>query len=196
MSENQVGLVDATIIALLAFLREAHIPLTDDQICLGAEFRTYNPGIEDFLKNMRLAGIQNILLSSGSKAYLERTTIAPSFDEIHASTMTYSDQGEAIAVKHALTEPEKAIILSQIAQSLNGNPSDCTGTVYIGDGPTDLFAMEYVKSHGGTTIMVHLDPTTEPQLDETQRSLVDYLVPVDYRSNSELARIINSFINQ
>jgi len=175
-------------------MREANIPVTDEQVCLGAETRQYNPGVEKFLRKMKDLGVKNILLSSGSKVYLERTEVAPLFDEIHASTMRYDNRGEATGVEYVLSEPEKAVALRGIAKSINGNPEDCHGIVYIGDGPTDLYAMEYVKARGGKTIMVHRDGAKSVLVEQAGAAAVDYEVPADYREGSELAEVIGQNI--
>lgn len=187
-SEKRIGMVDAMIETILSMMREAGVPLTDEQLCLGAEDRVYNPGVEEFLSKLKNRGIKNYLLSSGAKAYLEKTKVAPLFDDIYASTVSYNKNGEIIDKEYALTEPEKAVVLRKIAELVNGNPEDCSGIVYIGDGPTDLFAMDYVKAHGGATIMVHSDKLSGEFVDEN--AAVDYDVVADYRDGSELSEII------
>ncbi len=191
-SEKEIGMVDAMIDTILNLMREAGVPLTDEQLCLGAEDRIYNPGVEDFLMKLKERGVKNYLLSSGAKAYLKRTKVAPLFDGIYASTVSYDENGEIIDAEYALTEPEKAVVLRKIAENMNGDPEDCSGVVYIGDGPTDLFAMDYVKAHGGTTIMVHCDKLSGEFVDEN--AAVDYGVDADYRDGGELSKIIDRML--
>lgn len=186
--ENKLGLVEATIEVILGLMWEGGTPLTNEKLCLGASDRVYNPGVEDFLQKLRGYGVKNYLLSSGVKAYLERTKIAPVFDDIYASTVSYDENGEIIGIEYALTESEKAVVLHKIAELVNGNPENCAGIVYIGDGPTDLFAMEYVKSHGGTAIMVHCDRLNDEPVDKN--AVVDHYVAADYRDGRRLSEII------
>lgn len=188
MSENGIGLVDATMETILNLMREANILLTNEQLCLGAEDRVYNPGVEDFLAKLKNHGIKNYLLSSGAKAYLEKTKIAPLFDGVYTSTMSYDENGEIAGTEYVLTEPEKAIVLRKIAELVNDDSENCSGIVYIGDGPTDLFAMDYVKAHGGTTIMVHCDKLSGDFVGGN--AAVDYDIAADYRDGSELSKII------
>ena len=192
MSENGIGLVDATIEVILNSMREAGIPLTNEQLCLGAEDRVYNPGVEDFLTKLRKSGVKNYLLSSGAKAYLEKTKVAPLFDGIYASTVNYNKNGEITDTEYALTEPKKAVVLRKIAKLINSDPEDCSDIVYLGDGPTDLFAMEYVKTHGGVTIMTYCDKLSGEFVSEN--APIDHNVTADYRDGSELSKIINQMI--
>lgn len=193
MLEDGVGLVDATIETILSLMREANIPLANEQLCLGAEDRVYDPGVEDFLVKLRKRGIKNYLLSSGAKAYLEKTKVAPLFDDIYASTVSYDENGKITSTEYALTEPEKAIVLRKIAELVNGDQENCSGIVYIGDGPTDLFAMDYVKAHGGATIMVHCDKLSGEFVDEN--AAVDYYdVAADYRDGGEISGIIERLL--
>lgn len=192
--EEKIGLVEATITTILNYIQEAGIPVTDEQVCLGAENRQYNLGVKEFLQKMKALGVKNILLSSGSKAYLEKTKVAPLFDEIYASTMKYDNAGEAIGVEYVLDEPEKANVLRAIAESVNNDPENCQGVVYIGDGPTDLYAMKYVKTHGGKTIMIRHDKAESTLVEQNQDAAVDYEVPASYQEGSELDGIIRSLL--
>lgn len=187
-SEKRIGMVDAMIETILSIMREAGVPLTNKQLCLGAEDRVYNPGVEEFLSKLKNRGIRNYLLSSGAKVYLEKTKVAPLFDDIYASTVSYDENGKIIDTEYALTEPEKAVVLRKIAELVNGNPEDCSGIMYIGDGPTDLFAMDYVKAHGGVTIMVHCDKLSGEFM--SKNVAVNYDVVADYRDDSELNEIV------
>lgn len=186
---DNLGLVESTIETILDIMRKGGVALTNDNLCLGAKERSYNPGVENFLSNLQNNNIKNFLLSSGAKAYLEETQIAPYFDKIYASTVAYDGDGRVTGIEYALNEPEKAIVLQKIAQDINGNPEDCNGIVYIGDGPTDVYAMDYTNAHGGHSIMVYLD---ENSLQQNRAA--DYNVLADYRPESELSKIIASLM--
>jgi len=190
----------AFILVILDTVKDAGYSLTDSNITLGADRREYRPGVTDFLKKIQELGIANYLLSSGSKAYLERTTIAPFFTGIYGSTLLYDESGEATGPDYAMTTEAKIDSVRQIARSLGGSPEDCSGLIYIGDGPTDIPVMDYVKNHGGVTILVQ-DPVTkadvEKQLQEfAANAPIDDIIMhrflADFRDDSELSKFVMS----
>ncbi len=62
----QVDFVRAAFLTLLDNMKSAGVSLTDDSICLGADKREFNPGVLEFLRKLRLAGVRNYVLSSGN----------------------------------------------------------------------------------------------------------------------------------
>lgn len=188
----------AFINIILDTVKAAGYDLTDENITLGADQREYHSGVEEFLQKVQALGADNYLLSSGSKAYLERTTIAPYFTGIYGSTLSYDVNSEAVGIDHAMTTEAKVDSLRQIAQSINGLPEDCTGLVYVGDGPTDVPVMDYVKNHGGVTVLVQ-DPTTQADVERQLQELaagtpikeaITYRFPADFSVDSELSQFI------
>lgn len=194
MQAAQVDVVRATILTILDVIKAAGLPLTDENICLGADAREFNLGVPEFLSKLQEAGVKNYILSSGSKAYLARTAIAPYCTEIFGSTLRYDQNGEAIDLDLVVTPEEKAAILQKLAQELNGAADDCSGMVYVGDGPTDADAMAYIKAHGGKAILVYRDPNSEDVEVMREQGVVDLFAPADYRAGGELAKYIDKLI--
>lgn len=194
MQTEQVDVVRATILTVLGIIEAAGLPVTDENICLGADAREFNLGVLEFLSKLQQAGIKNYILSSGSKAYLARTAISPYCTEIFGSTLRYDQNGEAIDLDLVVTPKEKAVILQKLAQELNGTTNDCHGMVYIGDGPTDADAMAYIKEHGGSTILVYRDPESEDVEAMRKQNVVDLFASADYRAGGELSNYINKLI--
>ena len=56
-----------------------------------------------------------------------------------------------------MNDKKKVIGIKKILESLNIEDDDCRELIYIGDGLTDLDAMEFIKKHGGITIFVCQD---------------------------------------
>lgn len=189
---DNIDIYDAMMRLILNFARKSGLPLTDENIALGADTRIYNPGVEDFLKKMCAKGVKNYLLSSGVKAYLGYLEIAPFFTEIFATTLNYDEKGEATTPKQVMTVEQKAETLRELAQELNGNSEDCTGMVYIGDGPTDIFALEFVKNHGGKAVLVYRSEDSDEVKAVREKDAADAYFPADFRKGSGLDRYIEN----
>lgn len=179
-------LFEAMILVILDTVKGAGYKTTDQNIALGASTRSYNPGVEEFLHATQEKGVKNYIISSGSKAYLEQTVVAPYFQEIYASILKYNNTGEAIGVEFTMTEQQKAKAIRKIAKNINGDDNDCSDIVYIGDGMTDLPAMEFIKKHGGKNILVYLDADSEDVVKLRKTGVIDNFVSADFRPSSEL----------
>lgn len=192
-NEN-IELFEAIILVILDTVRNAGLDATAENIALGATTRPYNPGVEEFLCSLQEKGVNNYILSSGAKDYIDNTAIAPYLKAVHASTLKYDDTGKATGVDLVMTVPQKAKALEKITEEVNGRQDDCSGMVYVGDGPTDLHAMKFIKEHGGQNILVYLDAESEDVAKMREAGVVDYFVPADFRPESELWRIVFGMI--
>lgn len=193
VEQKRTNIYEAMIWTILKTVKEAGFRLSDENISIGADERLYNPGVEDFLVHLKNRGVKNYLLSSGAKAYLERLKIAPYFEEIHASVLSYNENSEANGLKYVMTDSEKSVALRKIAKQVSDVADDFSGIVYIGDGPTDVAAMEYIKRHGGRAILIRHSSTDEnwPQVDADG---VDLATTPDFTEDSELATYIDGLI--
>lgn len=191
--QENVNKYEAMIRTILKFVQDAGFALTDNNISIGAEERVYNPGVKELLEWLKQHGIKNYLLSSGAKAYLERLEIAPYFEAVYASTLSYDDTNVVNGIKHVMTDTEKPITLQKIAQDINDSPDDFSGIVYIGDGPTDVVVMDCIKEHGGIAILIQHD-TTDPNWPQVDANGVDLATGPDFTLNGELATYLKSLV--
>lgn len=189
-AEN-IDIYEAMIQVILDAVRQAGFKLTDENIALGADQRVYNPGVEEFLANLRQRGVANYLLSSGSKAYLKHLKIAPEFTEIYATVLSYDKNGEVNGIVRVMSADEKAVALQEIAQQVNGRADDFSGITYIGDGPTDVVAMEYIKQHGGGAVLIQHE-INDPNLPTVDASIADLVTGPDFSANGELAKYFST----
>lgn len=195
-ARDKLDVFDAMIRHILAIVQAGGYALTDENIALGADSREYRPGVPEFLQRYQQLGILNYLLSSGSKAYLAHTKIAPFFAEIYASTLKYNNQGEATGPDHVMSTEAKIDSLKTIATVCNGSAEDCSGLIYIGDGPTDIPVMTYTKAHGGITIMV-CDEQNAAEVAKLSdqpagQDVVSQRFAADFRTGSELDSFIKA----
>lgn len=188
---DNTDIYDAMAQIILSLMQQAGFQLTDENLALGADQRVYNPGVEEFLANLRQQGIANFLLSSGLQSYLKHLKIAPEFTEIFATVFSYDQSGEVNGITRVMSTDEKAVALQEIAEQINGRPDDFSGIIYIGDGPTDVVAMEYIKQHGGGAILIQHD-IADPDLPTVDASKADLVTIPDFTTDGELANYINA----
>lgn len=191
IAQEKVEFYEAFIRTTLKIVSDAGFELTNENIGLGAKNRIYNPGVVEFLQALRNSGVKSYILSSGAKAYLEQTEIAPFFTEICASTLTYDASGKVNGIESVMTPEQKTETLRKLARELSGDKEDCREIVYFGDGPTDMDVMKLVKAHGGKNIMVNNDHSAEEVMKSTEEGLVDLVAPADFSKNSEISNFFN-----
>ncbi len=188
--QKGLEMFEAMILTILDIVHGAGIKTTRQNIALGADKRTYNPGVEEFMCTLQEKGVKNYILSSGAKDYLQQTMVVPYCESIYASTLEYNGEGEAVGTKIVMTISQKAKTLENIADEVNGNKYDCSGMFYIGDGPTDLYAMEFIKAHGGKNILVYRDVNGDNVAKMRKTGVVDHFVQADFCSGSELWQLV------
>ncbi len=188
--EENIELYDAVYRAFFQIIRKSNLPLTDDNFCIGAESIAYNEGVEDFLSYLKNNGVNNYLLSSGLKVFLERTSIAHSFKQIYATTFIYDDNNEATEVDYLMSDKNKVSVIKEIIKSIGKKEDDCKNVIYIGDGLTDYYAMEYVKNHGGTSIFVYKNQDRQDLSQLEENGVISYSAFADFRENSDLCNYI------
>lgn len=188
-NDKNINVYCATYEVFFQLMRDANLKLVDENFSLGADYVTYNNGVEDFLKFLKENGIHNYLLSSGLKVYLDKTNIVKYFDKIYATTFTYNSDGEVIGVDNLMSDRNKVIAIKDILHSMGRQEDDCQNVVYIGDGFTDRYAMEYVKRNGGTSIFVYKEDNSELKKLEAE-AIVSFSTFADYSDNSELRNYV------
>lgn len=161
--------------------------LNDDNMSLGADELEYNNGVFEFLEEINNMNVDNYLLSSGIKVLLERTHVAKYFEEIYATTFSYKDN-LIVGTGHIMSDKKKVDVIKEIVK--NNGVEDCRDVVYLGDGLTDLYAMEYVKDNGGTSIFVYLDPDNKELVMAKEKNCVSLFTLADYSKGSELYNYI------
>lgn len=155
--------------------------LVDSNLSLGADNVMYNKGVEEFLELLQQNNVPNYLLSSGLLVYLEKTKVAQYFEKIFATTFIYDENNEVIDIDYLMSDENKVEAIKQITLE-----SDCKDIIYIGDGLTDYYAMEYVKNNGGTVIFVFNDEDSKDISIMKEKNIVDLFTKADFSTSSEL----------
>lgn len=187
---DNIDVYTATHTVFLQLIKNANFPLTDESFALGADNIVYNDGVVDFLNFSKNNNIHNYLLSSGLKAYLEKTSIAKYFDKIYATTFAYNNHNEAIGIDYLMSDKNKVVAIKEILKMLGKQETDCRNVIYIGDGFTDHYAMEYVKRNGGTSIFVYRDKDNDDLKRLEEEKVISYSTYADFSNNSDLSNYI------
>lgn len=173
----------------LDVVRKSEYTLNDENISLGAEKLEYNEGVFEYFDELKEKNIKNYLISSGIKVLLDRTAVSNYFNEIYATTFKY-DNDIIIDTDYLMSDKKKVDIIKKILIDNGYSDDDCSDVIYIGDGLTDLYAMEYVKSNGGDSIFVYLDDKNELIKVAENSDAVSYFDYADYSINSTLFNYI------
>ena len=174
---------------LLEVLKDNNVPRTKENFKLGAENIEYNPGVYDFFNRNKDLNIINYIVSSGSKDFLDGTIIRGFFKDIYATTFKFDSNGDAFDVDFLMSDKRKVEIIKNILQDNGIIDEDCSNVIYVGDGLTDLYAMEYVRNHGGETIFVYGDENNEQLKAAKEVGVVSYYTKADFNMNSDFSNV-------
>lgn len=184
--EEQIDLYESFYSVAFATIKKSKIELTDDNISLGSDKVVYNKGVIDFLKELKNSNIDNYLLSSGMKVFLERTKVAEYFKKIYATTFTYDNEKKINGVDFLMSDQNKEVVMKEILKENNIKEDDCKNIIYIGDGLSDYYVMKYVKEHGGETILVYLDSDKKEVLAMKEKGVVTKAYEANFSKDSNL----------
>ena len=190
-TEN-INLFNALFEICFDLIKENGYKINDDTFSFGADNVDYNEGVIEFLDMLCKNNIDNYLLSSGIKVFLNKTIISKYFKDIYATTFNYDENKEATSCDFIMSDKNKVTAIKEILRNNNIDENDCTNVIYIGDGLTDYYAMEYVKNHNGISIFVYQDSNSKEITDMKEKGVVSLFTKADYRKNSKLYKYINS----
>lgn len=184
--DENIDLYKAIYDIYFEIIKNADFKLIDENFSLGYDNVEYNNGVIEFLNMLHQNNISNYLLSSGLKVFLEKISISSYFKEIYATMFTYNKDYEAIGIEFLMSDKNKVIAIKEILNKNNIDNEDCSNIIYIGDGFTDYYAMEYIKEHGGTSIFVYQDLDSKDMQSIKEENVVDFYTKADFSQNSEL----------
>lgn len=175
---------------------------------------TYFPGVTTYFSridkyardNFARVQLRHYVISAGLKEIISGANIAKHFYRIFASEYYYDEYGKAIFPKVIVNDTLKTQFIFRInkgKEELHENinlhmpmhlrPIPFQNILYIGDGTTDVPCMTVIRKNGGYAIAVHKwgsarGKKTCRELLKAER--VDFIAQADYRSGSELDRLI------
>lgn len=190
MKEKNIDVYNAFYEIIFEVVISNGYKLCDDVFSLGSKSIEYNKGIEEYFNYLNNYDIDNYVISSSIKCFLDNTKYAKYFEKVYATTFKYNNK-EIIGIDCLMTDEKKIDAIKEIMDS--NNLYDCSNIIYIGDGLTDLPIMEYVINNGGKTIFVY---DNELDLDDIKNSkIVSYFYKKDYSLDGDIFRTIKDFFN-
>ena len=184
IKENNLTIYEAFHETILEIIESNGYPLKDEIISKGADKIDYNIGIISFFETLNKMNVDNYIVSSSMKPFLENTMISKYIKEIYATTFKYDKNNNIIGIDFLMSDEKKIDAIKNIV----GN-NDYRNVIYIGDGLTDLKAMKYIKDNGGISIFVSDEkPNIENEED------ISFFFNRDYSKGSNLSNFILDFI--
>lgn len=188
--DKNIDLYEALYEIYFETIKRANFKLIDENFCLGTEHVCYNRGVEEFLEMLSKNDISNYLLSMGMKIYLEGISISSFFKEIYGTVFLYDSNAEVSGIKFLMNPMNKVLAIKEILVKNGIDHEDCSDIIYIGDGFTDYYAMDYIKEHGGTSIFVYGDLNGQDMMAIKEKNVVDFYTKADFSEDSELCHYI------
>lgn len=179
------------------------------------------PGMFDELKTQVLDNrheamgihVEHYIISSGLKALIDGSRIAPHVRAIFGCEYAEDGEGRITFPKRVISHTQKTQFLFRInkglldmAQDVNDHmaselrPVPFEHMIYIGDGPTDVPCFTVVRQHGGQAIAVY-NPNDQSRSSfrkcyqlSSQADRVRHIAPADYRPGSHLRLLLEEMI--
>jgi phosphoserine phosphatase len=155
--------------------------------------------------------VRHYIISSGLKEILEGISIRKHFHNVFASEYHYDESGLPDFPKVVVTDTAKTQYIFRINkgkeklwESINSHMDDdqrpipFKNIVYIGDGLTDVPAMNVTKKNDGYSVAVYAPGNQKGkrtcwELLEAER--VNFIAPADYRAGKKLSSVIELILD-
>jgi 2-hydroxy-3-keto-5-methylthiopentenyl-1-phosphate phosphatase len=172
-------------------------------------FKKINKYVADKVKGKM--EIRHYVISSGLKEILDGVSISKEFHNIFGSEYTYDEYGRPTFPKVIITDTVKTQYLfrinkgrEKIGESINEHmpeqerPIPFKNMVYVGDGLSDVPAMNVTTKNGGHAIAIY-KPRDKRGLNTCKNLVkagrVDFMAPADYREGSDLFNSIKVILD-
>jgi len=217
--DNEMDEILAYMFHLITKAKSENVMYDRDSLKAHGKNVNYFDGVENYFKRINKYARQkeikldHYIISSGTKAMIEGTTIARYFKTIYASSFKYNQHNVPEWPALAINYTTKTQFLFRINKgidnawdnskinkyvSMKDRPVPFERIIYIGDGLTDVPAMKLIKEQGGTSIGVYA-PKSRKKSDVVKllsEKRVSYVASANYSDKSELDQIIKAVIDK
>lgn len=178
--------------AFIEILQNSNLEVHD--VTRGAKDIIFCEGVEEWFHNLKKecnSSINHYIVTSGIEEYLYASSISKYMTKIFGVTFHYENK-KLKEVEKLISDREKVDYIKKINQMNDRKEDDCTNLIYIGDGLTDYYAMDFVFHHGGISILV-TPPSKEPE--KKLFSISNFQCTADYRTDKELFNYIKKILD-
>ena len=146
---------------MMKIIKENGLKPTLSMLYEGQDTLQWNKGVDRFFdviaEEAKQNGfeLKNYIVTGGFAEYLQNLPPAKHFGKIYGAEFESDRQGNILGVKKIMINSMKIEAVKEIIKSSGKHETDCENVIYIGDGLTDKFAMDYIHNNGGKTIFVH-----------------------------------------
>lgn len=172
---------------LLSIIQESNLEKHD--VTKGADKLIFCEGLEDWFDNLDNSSdkvFSHYIVTSGIEEFLYASKIAKKMTKIFGASFVH-ENGKLKSIEKLITDKGKIDYIKKINCLHGRKENDCTNLIYIGDGLTDYYAMEFVFSNGGTSILV-TPPGKTPE--DKLFAISHFQCEADYRKGKELFEYI------
>lgn len=172
----------------MEILAENKIPMTKENICLGAKNVQFNNGVLEYFKSFQTSNtdIKHFIVTSGIQAYVDETHIRKFVNGVYGVTFI-EENGLYKKIDALVTDKKKVDVIKQIQKENN----ESNNIIYFGDGLTDRYAFEYVHSIGGKNIFI---TSNEQSMDNYKKLNVDKIINECFEPDFRLGAKISEYI--
>jgi 2-hydroxy-3-keto-5-methylthiopentenyl-1-phosphate phosphatase len=190
-------------------------PLTAERLKKLAGNVNYFPGVRTYFERINAyvrkqfdedIELRHYIISAGLKEIISGTAIAGYFYKVFASEYYYDEYGAATFPNVIVNDTLKTQFIFRInkgKENLSENinlhmpmplrPIPFQNIMYIGDGLTDVPCMTVIRKNGGYAIAVYKSHSPRGRktcVDLLKAERVNFIAKADYRSGTELDRLI------
>ena len=200
---------------MLEKTKARRFPLTAERLKKLAKNVNYFPGVRTYFERINAyvskhfdedIELRHYIISAGLKEIISGTVIAGYFYKVFASEYYYDEYGAATFPNVIVNDTLKTQFIFRInkgKENLSENinlhmpmplrPIPFQNILYIGDGLTDVPCMTVIRKNGGYAIAVYKSHSPRGRktcVDLLKAERVNFIAKADYRSGTELDRLI------
>lgn len=191
MKKKNIGLYEAMYETYEEILKENNQEMNYSNVVLGSKNVEFNPGVLSYFDEMGEVntGVKHFIVTSGLEDYVRNTSISSFVNGIYGVTY-HRDNDKFTSLDRLITDEDKPKIIQSIVS--DNSPRK---VVYVGDGPTDKYAFQFVHSIGGVCIYVG-STKKDFHIFESLKSegIVDEYFIRDYSDGNELRKYLKNLV--